>query len=118
MRSSGEWKSPANAGRSIYRIDEAWEKDPKSVDMAAVDAWLADYDVGFQKLAAAQQRPRCVFQTGLRIDTLTAHSQAARQVARVALWRTRRDIERGDSERPIEDLKTVLRLSRDLRPRG
>lgn len=97
---------------------EAREKDSKSVDMSAVDAWLAGYNVGFQKLAAAQQRPKCVFQTGLRIDTLLVHTQAVRQVARAALWRTRRDIERGDFERPIQDLKTVLRMSRDLRPRG
>ncbi len=102
----------------FYRLDSAWEKDPESVDDAAIDAWLADYEVAFQKLAAAQQRPQCVFQTGLRLDTLLVHAQAVRQVARIAAWRTRRDIERGDLERPIEDLKTVLRLSRDLRPRG
>jgi hypothetical protein len=100
------------------RLDDARRKDPVSVDKAAVDAWLAQYDVGFQKLAAAQQRPRCVFQTGLSFDSLLPHVHTARQVARVVEWRTRRDLEQGDFQRPIEDFDTVLRLSRDLRPRG
>ena len=100
------------------RLEEARRKDPGSVDKTEVDAWLAQYDVGFQKLSAAQQRPRCVFQTGLNFDSLLPHSHVARQVARVVKWRTRRDLERGDFQRPIQDLETVLRLSRDLRFRG
>ena len=100
------------------RLDDARRKDPGAVDNAAVDAWLAQYDVGFEKLAAAQQRPRCVFQTGLSFHSLLPHAQKARQVARVVDWRTRRDLQRGDFQRPIQGLETVLRLSRDLRPRG
>ena len=118
----GETIRRVEAARQRYqeygRLEEARRKDPGSVDKADVDAWLAQYDVGFQKLAAAQQRPRCVFQTGLSFDSLLPHSHAARQVARVVKWRTRRDLERGDFQRPIQDLETVLRLSRDLRPRG
>ena len=45
------------------RFEEAWENDPKSVDNAAVDAWLAEYEPGFEKLAIAQKRPECVFET-------------------------------------------------------
>ena len=100
------------------RFEEAWEKDPKSVDHAAVDAWLAEYETGFEKLATAQKRPRCVFQTGRSLHSPFPHTQAAREVARVVTWRTRRDLQRGDFQRPIEGLQTVLRLSRDLRPRG
>jgi len=100
------------------RLDDAWRNDPRSVDKAAVDAWLTQYEVGFQKLAAARRRPRCVFQTGLSFHSLLPHASTARQVARVVEWRTRRDLERGDFQRPIEGLNTVLRLSRDLRPRG
>jgi hypothetical protein len=39
-------------------------------------------------------------------------------VARAIACRTWRDLDRGDFERPIEGVETVLRLSRDLRPRG
>jgi hypothetical protein len=88
------------------------------VDDAAVDAWLAEYQIGFAKLAAAQQRRACVFETGIGITALFPHAQAAREVVRVVAWRTRRDLARGDIERPIRDVAMILRLSRDLQPRG
>lgn len=100
------------------RLEAAWEKDPSSVDPEAVDAWLANYDTGFAKLAAAQQRPKCMFQTGWSMSSLLPHAQVVRQVARVVQWRTRRDIQRGDLERPLQDLRLQLRLNRDLRVRG
>jgi hypothetical protein len=101
-----------------WRLEEAWEKDPKSVDAAAVDAWLANYDLGFEVLAAAQLRAECFFQPGRSFHSLWPHIQAARAVGNVVVWRTRRDIERGDLERPLQDLKLLLRLSRDLQVRG
>ena len=100
------------------RLDDAWGKDPQSVDNAAVDAWLANYDAGFEKLAAAQQWPKCIFQPGRSFHSLLPHNQVVRQVSWVVEWRTRRDIQRGDLERPLQDLKMLLRLSRDLRVRG
>lgn len=108
--------------RKLYkeqeRLDDAWKKDPKSVSAKEVDAWLANYDAGFEKLAAAQQRPKCIFQPGRSLHSLLPHDQVARQVAWVVEWRTRRDVQRGDLERPLQDLKMLLRLSRDLQVRG
>jgi hypothetical protein len=104
--------------QEYLRFDEAWQKDPASVDLAAVDAWLQGYETGFEKLARAQRRPACAFETGVGLASLLPHAQAARQVARVAEWRIRRDLARGDFERPIQAVEMVLRLSRDLRPRG
>ena len=83
-----------------------------------MDAWLAEHETGFEKLALAQQRPGCVLQTEYRIDTLFPQVQACRQVARVAAWRTGRDLQRGDFDRPIQGLETVLRLTRDVRNKG
>ncbi len=100
------------------QFEQARESDPRSVDTAEIDAWLAEYDAGFQELAVAQSRPECVFQTGYSIDTLLPHIQIARHVARIVVWRTRRDIQRGDLERPLQDLKMLLRLTRDLQVRG
>ncbi len=100
------------------RLEAAWRKDPASVSDAEVDAWLAGYETGFQKLAVAQQRPQSIFQSGYSPIALVPHLPAVRQVARVVEWRTRRDLARGDFERPTRGLGTVLRLSRDLRPRG
>jgi hypothetical protein len=105
-------------GQEMYRFEEAWKKNPASVDNAAVDAWLKGYETGFEKLAAAQQRPACVFETGIGPAALLPHIQGARAVATVVKWRTRRDLARGNFERPIQGVETVLRLNRDLRPRG
>ena len=105
-------------GGQFYELHEAWQEDPASVDRAALDALLAEHELGFQKLAQAQQRPRCVFETGFSIHSLLGHAQASREVTRAIACRTWRDLERGDFERPIEGVETVLRLSRDLRPRG
>jgi hypothetical protein len=100
------------------QLDEAWKRDPKSVDVKEVDNWLASYDRGFEKLVAAQLRPTCMFQPGRSVHSLWSHVHASRQVLRVVQWRTRRDVQRGDLERPLRDLKMVLRLTRDLQVRG
>jgi hypothetical protein len=89
------------------QFEQAWDNNPSSVDAAEVDAWLAQFDEAFRKLAAAQQRPTCVFQTGYSVATLLPHIQIPRQVARAVAWRTRRDIQRGDLERPLADLKVA-----------
>jgi hypothetical protein len=113
-------RRPAQTRRNdqYKRFDEAWGKDPRSVNLAEVDAWLAEYETGFKKLALAQQRPRCVFPTGYRYESPFLHVHACRPVARVVPWRTRRDLSRGDLDRPIQGVETVLRLSRDMRNKG
>ena len=99
-------------------INESFQKDPKSVPADQIDALLADYGPGWRKIVAAQKRSKCVFQTGIGIGSPLTHAQASRQVVRVAELRTRQALERNDLESPIADLQAVLRLSRDLRPRG
>jgi hypothetical protein len=98
-------------------FEQAWKKNPGSVDEAAVDAWLAEYEPGFQKLVEAQKRPQCVFETGIGLAALLPHIQA-RQVPRIVNWRTRRDVARGDVEWSLQGVEIVLRLSRDIQPRG
>ena len=46
------------------------------------------------------------------------HVQVARQVTRIAVLRVQRAIQRGDVDAAILDVETVLRLARDLQPRG
>jgi hypothetical protein len=101
-----------------HEMENSQAKDPASVPAAQKDALLAEYEPGWQKIVAAQKRPKCVFQPGLGISALLPHAQASRQVARVAIERTRRALERNDQEAALEDLRIILRLSRDLRPRG
>ena len=109
-------------------VDERWgrfgalfqalQQDPKSVPAASIDAMVDVYDTGFRKLDWAQKRPRCVFQSGLGVTAVLPHIQAARQVSRVAQWKVRRELDRGEIDAALRDLARLLRLSRDLLPRG
>ena len=49
---------------------------------------------------------------------LLPHLQGARQVTRIAQLRVRRAVERRDLDAAIRDVEMVLRLVRDLQPRG
>jgi hypothetical protein len=81
-------------------------------------AIVAEYDESFDKLARAQQRPRCAFETGISLTTVLPHTQSARQIVRLLDWRVEARIMRKDIDGAIDDIATGLRLSRDLRPRG
>ena len=100
-------------------LDTAIREDASAVTAEAIDEVIALFDAGFRKLAEAQRRDRCVFETGLGVEVgVYYHSQAARQVARVASLRVRRAVERGDFDAAIRDVEMVLRMVRDLQPRG
>jgi hypothetical protein len=99
-------------------FEDAIVKDPKSVTSTAIDDVIKLYDTGFRKIAEAQRREQCVFESSLGLGALLPHVQAARQVARIVALRVRRAIERGDFDGAMRDIETVLRLARDLRPRG
>ncbi len=102
----------------FFNLNRALRKDPNSVPAAAIDAMVAEYDTGFRKLDWAQQRPRCVFETGLGIKATLPHLQAFRHVARVAEWKVRRELDRGEIDAALRDLARLLRLSRDVLPQG
>ncbi|MDG3007367.1 hypothetical protein [Paludisphaera mucosa] len=120
LTAAGMTPVAAAGGRQerIGALHEANLKQPEKIDREAADALLADLSEGFRKLAAAQRRPECVFATGLATDMRIPHAQLARVVARAARLRAFRDVEDGEIERPIRDVASLLRLSRDLRPRG
>jgi len=85
---------------------------------ATADAVVNEHREGFRKLAEAQTRDRCVFETGLGVTATLAHVKAARHVARVAALKASRALQRGDIDGAIADIKMTLRLARDLQPRG
>ncbi len=97
---------------------QAMDQAPGTISGEMIDGAVAPYEEGFRKLALAQRRRHCVFQTGLGISALLPHAQTARQVARVAQLRVRRALDRGDFPAAIRDVETTLRLARDLQPRG
>jgi hypothetical protein len=104
--------------RRYVVLSESLTKDPKAVPAESIDAVIRSYDTGFRKLAEAQRRDRCVFEIGVGPDAILCHVQAARQVARIASLRVRRAVERRDFDAAIREVEAVLRLARDLRPRG
>lgn len=100
-----------------YNLQVEWYRDPSKRNTAERDAVLAEHEAGFQKLAAAQQRPRCVFETGWDIPAIGSLIIAGREVARLAQLQVERDIERGDFDAAIRTTGMLLRFSRDLRVR-
>ena len=102
----------------VQRYMALQDKPRTEATAAQWDALLRDYEVGFQKLAIAQQKPKCVFETGVGIMALWPHVQSARGVARMVDERVRRDLENGNFDRPLQSIEICLRLSRDIRQRG
>ncbi len=102
-----------------YDLTNPVAADPKlELDPAQVDAVIKLYDAGYRKLAEAQRLDRCVFETGCDIATMLPHAQASRQVVRVSTLKVQRDLQRGDPAAAIREIEVLLRLVRDLRPRG
>ncbi len=79
---------------------------------------LAEYGPAFEKIAAAQKRKQCVFETGLGIDAMLHHAQASRAVVRLLEWQVEFHVADGKIDAAIDDVEAALRLSCDLRPRG
>ena len=102
----------------LKRIHEAWKKDPASIDSAEADALLAEYKVGFDKLALAQQCKKCVFEPGIDITALVPHLLGAREVFYALEIRSARNLDRGNVDLALDDIEIGLRLSRDIRNRG
>lgn len=101
-----------------YRMQVARTGNPPQHDAAELDAVLAEHAVGFQKLVAAQQRPRCVFEVGWDGPAQGPLLIAGREVARLGQLSVERDIARGDFDAAIRTTGIVLRFSRDLRVRN
>ncbi len=102
----------------FWPVFRAWSNDPRAVPFATIDAVVSEFDTGFRKLDWAQQRLRCVFQSNLGTTARIPHVQAAGSVARVARLKVHRELERGELDAALRDLTRLLRLSRDLLPRG
>jgi RNA polymerase sigma factor (sigma-70 family) len=102
----------------FWPIFQSWNKAPSSVPAATIDALVSEFDTGFRKLDWAQQRTRCVFQTGIGATARIPHVQVVGHVGRVARLKVSRALERGDFNTALRDLARLLRLSRDVLPRG
>lgn len=99
------------------KLQIAWGGGQQPNNQAERDAVLQEHEAAFQKLAAAQQRPRCVFDMGWDPAAQVPIAHAAREVLRVAQLQAERDIERGDLAAVVKLIGSMLRLSRDLRLR-
>lgn len=101
-----------------YNLQVAWGGGQQPKNPAERDAVLQEHEAAFQKLAAAQQRPRCVFDIGWDPAAQVPVFHAVREVLRVAQLQAERDIERGDLTSVVKLTGSMLRLGRDLRPRA
>jgi hypothetical protein len=104
--------------KTLETLFFAFVKDPTSTTDNAIDDIVAELEPAVRRVERAQGRPQCVFETGLATDSPLPHAEAARRVARLVVLKSRRCLDRGNVETPLRDLQMVLRLARDLRPRG
>ena len=88
------------------------------VSEADIDHILADAQPTLKKIAFAQQRPRCVFISSLDPSPRGEHLFAARVFTCLCQYRAYHASKLGDKEESKKVLAQMLRLSRDLRPRG
>lgn len=106
--------------RLISTITE-FEKEPSSVDMADLKLLVQEFSDGLAQLRLAQQRAKCVFPVKLNgLETLTPsfRTAAALRVADVLKLKTFLDLQQPDQSSAITNIAILLRLARDLRPRG
>jgi hypothetical protein len=87
-------------------------------DAAARAAVLEEYAEAFERLALAQKRKRCVFETGFSLIADFHHAQAARDVVRLLNWRVEAALQARNIDAALDDIEMGLRLGCDLRPRG
>ena len=102
----------------LVKSFKSLQADSRSVRVEKIDRLVVEFEPGFGKLAAAQRRNPCVFESGVGWDSPLPHAQAARNVTRAGQMRAERALDRGDIERAIDGFAITLRLSRDLRRRG
>ncbi len=94
-----------------------WDADPAKAIAAERDTILLQHAVGLQKIADAQQRPRCVFEIGWDNAAQAPLIDGVRAFDRLAQMRCGREIEQDDFDAAFRTIDMTLRFSRDLRYR-
>jgi len=80
---------------------------------------VEEYQTAFDKLAQAQSRKRCLFESGFALQNGSIELVASSRRAVLLLeWRVEARVDAGNLAGAIDDVEMALRLSRDLRPRG
>jgi hypothetical protein len=104
--------------QDLQALFDAFTTDPAAVSGEAIDGLVAEMEPALRKVKIAQGRPRCVFETGMGFGNPAPHVLAARWFLRLMVLKTRRSLDRGDVDATLADIEILLRLARDLRPRG
>ena len=105
-------------GNAIGDMSDSEKLMSGSVPLSEVEAVLAKAQPVVKKLDEAQQRPHCIFITGLRLDSLLPSVQGSRTLARLACIQLYHARVTGNFKEAEQAVRRTLRLSRDLRPRG
>ena len=79
---------------------------------------VAEYEEGFRKLRDAQREEACTFEIAISPLPLLPHVHAARSVGWTVYLSVHRHLADGKLDAAIGDVEMLLRLARDLRPRG
>ena len=87
-------------------------------DLEQLREVVAEYEEGFRKLREAQREEACVFEIAISPLAITPHAHTARSVARIVFLSVHRHLADGKLDAGIDDVEMLLRLARDLGPRG
>jgi hypothetical protein len=111
--------SPAERERRTQALLTRWYDENDQSTASERAKMLGEYAEAFRKLALAQTKPRCVFETGIDLgDSSGAPIPAPRRVAQLIDWRVDMHLASGNIADALADVEMALRMGRDLRPRG
>ena len=108
--------------RRLAEVLERFRADPSSVESAEVEAVLTTFGPALDLVREAQRKPACAFPLPLQdlnsIAFSSRHLSGARQVAKILELKSARAVARGRFAEATGAVESLLRLARDLRPRG
>jgi len=118
-----ENQSRGAALRERYARTEQFLQRPPSGTLPAQRLQVVDeYRESFEKLARAQPRRQCAFETPIGLETALYLSVRRpfylRRIARLLDWRVESEIDEGQVDAAVDSFTMVLHLSRDFQRRG
>jgi len=117
-RQTPAWEKAKALGADIDRLADVEKLRAGQIPSADVARVLESARPAIEALASAQEKPACVFVTGLGISTLLPHVQSARGLVRLSTLELHQARLNGDISAAEAAIARTLRLSRDVRPRG
>jgi hypothetical protein len=116
----GDLADPADAPleAEIAQLADVEKLAAGTIAPQQIDDVLTRAAVAVDLIDTAQRKPKCVFVTGLRADSVMPHLVALQTVSRLAVLQLRQAETTGDFKQTETAVQRSLRISSDIQPRG